>query len=142
MVTDHLSSLLLCPTRTAVDNLAAEGIRTGVHQVGDVMLDASLFYRRLLQEGTARPALPGGLPADFYLLTLHRAENTDDPVRLRAIIEALNELPGYAGVFPVHPRTRKAIARAGLRAATARARDRAGGLLRDAPPGGAAAGSS
>ncbi len=114
VLTDHLASLLYCPTDTAVGNLAAEGIRTGVHQVGDVMLDASLFYRRLLEEGAVRPALPVELPRDFYLLTLHRAENTDDPARLRAIVSALNDLPGYPGIFPVHPRTRKAIARTGL----------------------------
>ncbi len=117
VVADRLSDLLFCPTPTAVDNLSAEGIRQGVHLVGDVMFDASLYYRRLIDEGGAELRLPPGLPADFYLLTLHRAENTDDPARLRAIVEALNGLDGHPGVFPVHPRTRKMLAAQGLRLA-------------------------
>jgi UDP-GlcNAc3NAcA epimerase len=117
VVADHLSELLFAPTPTAVDNLAAEGIRRGVHRVGDVMFDACLYYRRLIEEGRAELRLPSGLPADFYLLTLHRAENTDDPARLRAIVQTLNDLDGYPGVFPVHPRTRKVLASQGLRLA-------------------------
>jgi len=109
VVTDHLSDLLLCPTPTAVNNLAAEGIRSGVHLVGDVMLDASLYYRALIEEGRVELNLPPDLPPEFYLLTLHRAENTDDPARLRAIVETLNGLTDHRGVFPVHPRTRKML---------------------------------
>jgi len=114
IVADRLSDLLFCPTPTAVDNLAAEGIREGVHLVGDVMFDASLYYRRLIAEGGVELRLPPGLPADFYLLTLHRAENTDDPARLQAIVEALNGMDGHSAVFPVHPRTRKMLAAQGL----------------------------
>jgi UDP-GlcNAc3NAcA epimerase len=114
VVTDHVSDLLLCPTPTAVDNLAAEGIRSGVHLVGDVMLDASLYYRNLIEEGRVELLLPPRLPADFYLLTLHRAENTDDPTRLQAIVDTLNSMSGHPGVFPVHPRTRKMLAGQGL----------------------------
>jgi UDP-GlcNAc3NAcA epimerase len=117
VVADHLSDLLFCPTPTAVTNLACEGIRSGVHLVGDIMFDAALFYRGLLEQGDAESRLPAGLPDDFYLLTLHRPENTDDPRRLRTIIEALNGLEGFRGVFPVHPRTRKAFAAQGLRLA-------------------------
>jgi UDP-GlcNAc3NAcA epimerase len=118
VVTDHLSDLLLCPTPTAVNNLAAEGIRSGVHLVGDVMLDASLYYRALIEEGRVELTLPPGLPADFYLLTVHRAENTDDPARLRAIVDTLNNLTGHPGVFPMHPRTRKMLTGQGLRLAS------------------------
>ncbi|HJX41808.1 MAG TPA: UDP-N-acetylglucosamine 2-epimerase (non-hydrolyzing) [Anaerolineales bacterium] len=114
IVADRLSDLLFCPTPTAVGNLAAEGIREGVHLVGDVMFDASLYYRRLIAEGGVELRLPPGLPADFYLLTLHRAENTDDPARLQAIVEALNGMDGHSAVFPVHPRTRKMLAAQGL----------------------------
>jgi UDP-GlcNAc3NAcA epimerase len=118
VVADRLSDLLFCPTPIAVDNLAAEGMREGVHLVGDVMYDASLYYRRMVKEGAAKLQLPAGLPADFYLLTLHRAENTDDPARLRAIVEALNALDGQPGVFPVHPRTRKMLTVQGMRLAS------------------------
>jgi UDP-GlcNAc3NAcA epimerase len=118
ILTDHLSDLLLCPTPAAVANLAAEGIHDGVHQVGDVMLDASLYYRNLIEESQEQIRLPVGLPDDFYLLTLHRAENTDEPARLRAVVDALNSLSGFPGVFPMHPRTRKALAGQGLRLAS------------------------
>jgi UDP-GlcNAc3NAcA epimerase len=117
VVTDHLSDLLLCPTPTAVDNLAAEGIRSGVHLVGDVMLDASLYHRALIEEGRVELFLPPRLPTDFYLLTLHRAENSDHPARLQALVETLNSLTDHRGVFPVHPRTRNMLASQGLRLA-------------------------
>ena len=114
VVADRLSDLLFCPTITAVNNLAAEGIQTGVHLVGDVMLDAFLYYRRLVEEDGMGNRLPRGIPEDFYLLTLHRAENTDDPARLKAIIDALNGLKGQFGVFSIHPRTRKMLSAQGL----------------------------
>lgn len=118
VVADHLADLLFCPTPTAVNNLAAEGIRAGVHLVGDVMYDASLYYRRLTQSGAAEVRLPDRLPGDFYLLTLHRAENTDDPIRLKAIVDTLNGLNGHFGVFPIHPRTRKTMSALGLQLAS------------------------
>jgi UDP-GlcNAc3NAcA epimerase len=108
VLTDHLASLLFCPTEVAQENLRKEGIRKGVEVVGDVMYDASLFYRNMLAEQRS-------VPSDkFYLLTLHRAENTDNPERLAAIVEALNSLDNFKGVFPIHPRTRKALTKQGL----------------------------
>ncbi len=115
IVTDRVSSLLFCPTSTAVHNLTAEGIQAGVHQVGDVMYDASLHYRdiatrdsRILQEMEL-------IPHGFVLATCHRAENTDDRERLANIIDALRsiaqELPV---VLPLHPRTRSALRSWGL----------------------------
>ena len=115
VVADHLSSLLFCPTAVAVENLRKEGITMGVRIVGDVMYDASLFYRELLEHGEARAELGFEPPPEFYLLTLHRAENTDDPQRLGSIVSALNSVNGLRGVFPAHPRTRKALAGQGLR---------------------------
>jgi UDP-GlcNAc3NAcA epimerase len=105
VLADHVSDLLLCPTRVAVGNLAHEGIARGVHLVGDVMYDAFLFnvdaartQSQILEEfGLQR----GG----FALVTVHRAENTDDAERLRAIVEGL-ERSGLDVVIPLHPRTR------------------------------------
>lgn len=110
VLTDHLSTLLFCPTATAVRNLAAEGITKGVHLVGDVMLDALLDARERAQAlSTILDQLE--LKEKKYLLaTVHRAENTDDPERLRAIMTALSQLAETEPViFPVHPRTRKAL---------------------------------
>ena len=113
VLADHCSDLLLCPTQTAVDNLAKEGITQGVHLVGDVMYDAVLQFGALARErSTILDDL--GLPPKRYLLaTIHRPYNTDDPERLRSILEAFVEI-GELIIFPVHPRTRLRIAEFGL----------------------------
>lgn len=116
VVTDHLSTWLFCPSREAVDNLESEGIREGVHQVGDVMYDVLLWQRlralALSDAGSIRDLRPG----EYALTTVHRAENTDDPKRLRAIFEALERIAeqDLTVVVPLHPRTQKALAGAGL----------------------------
>jgi len=114
VVADRLSSILFCPTQTAAENLRKEGITEGVWVVGDVMYDASLFYGSLIERGEVTPSIDGDLPNQFYLMTLHRAENTDNPERLGGIVEALNSLTEFSGVFPIHPRTRKALSQHGL----------------------------
>ena len=106
---DAVSDLLLCPSDTAVDNLRAEGITRGVHCVGDIMADAlcdGVDLSRTRSTVLDRLKLT---PNEYAVVTVHRAENTDDAVRLTAIVEALNVLPGPI-VFPVHPRTAKTLA--------------------------------
>jgi UDP-GlcNAc3NAcA epimerase len=112
-LTDHLSTWLFCPTKTAVDNLALEGItdcgdgnkpdadKKRVCMTGDIMYDASLYYRKKNNITINEK--------DFILVTIHRAENTDSLESLRAIVNAINSLTEYNFVFPVHPRTRKII---------------------------------
>jgi UDP-N-acetylglucosamine 2-epimerase len=109
LMVDLVSSLLFCPSPSAAENLAREGITRGVYVVGDVMADA-------LAEAVARAATRAELlsrldvrPEAFLLATIHRAENTNDPARLRAILDAFRLIPEPI-VFPVHPRTRKALA--------------------------------
>lgn len=115
VVTDHLSDLLLCPSSTAVRNLAAEGIRRNVHLVGDVMLDILDWARgpalEKAEEVLGRLNVHG---REFLLVTVHRSENTDRVERLIEIVRALNGLSEPV-VFPVHPRTQKALEVAGLR---------------------------
>jgi len=113
IVTDHLSTILCCPTATAVANLAREGIVQGVHHTGDVMYDAVLHNADLARRESAILAELGCRPGGYLLATVHRAENTDDPARLGAIVAALNALVEPV-VLPLHPRTRKAAAQAGL----------------------------
>jgi UDP-GlcNAc3NAcA epimerase len=112
-VTDSLSSLLLCPSETAAANLRHEGIASGVHIVGDVMADVLAKFG-----GTANAAAVlagfGVREGQYFVATVHRAENTDDVSRLRSIIEALSDLP-LPVVFPRHPRVKAAMASAGLR---------------------------
>ncbi len=108
VVADRISTLLFCPTDAAVDNLAKEGITRGVGKVGDVMYDSVLF-NAALAEGACD--LLGQLelkPNSYYLGTIHRAENTDDPARLAGIIAALERIDAPV-VLPLHPRTRKAL---------------------------------
>ena len=106
VVTDHLSSMLLCPSERARQHLMREGITEGVQVVGDVMCDAVHHYL-----GNARPP---SCREPFALCTLHRAENTDDPERMTAILEALDASP--VPIFlPLHPRTRSFLDRTGVR---------------------------
>ncbi|HEY8150023.1 MAG TPA: UDP-N-acetylglucosamine 2-epimerase (non-hydrolyzing) [Vicinamibacteria bacterium] len=119
---DHVSDLLFCPTPSAVRNLAREGIRHGVHRVGDVMADAVHVWRRRAQR---RPrAIEGIAPGAYYLATLHRQENADDPERLAHVLEALSSLR-HPTVLPLHPRTARRMEAVGLKA---------GGLVRLVPP--------
>ena len=105
VLTDHLSSWLFCPTKTAVDNLRREGIVNQVFLVGDVMLDAVLRWRTMANERSDVRARLGLEWGSYILLTVHRAENTDSAERLSHILESLIHVP-YPVVFPVHPRTR------------------------------------
>ena len=108
VVADHCSELLFCPTQTGVDNLAREGITSGVHLVGDTMYDAVLQFASIAQKhSTILEDL--GLDSKSYLLTtIHRPYNTDISENLRNIFQAFAEIRKII-VFPVHPRTRKKI---------------------------------
>lgn len=115
VVTDHLADMLFTPTDAATKNLQTEGISSErIRQVGDVMYDAALYYAKLT--GQHSDVLPryGLEPRQYVLATLHRAENTDDPERLRAIIKGLDIAALMRPVvLPLHPRTRDAIRREG-----------------------------
>lgn len=111
VLTDHISDILLCPTGTAVENLRAEGITRGVHLTGDVMVDALLEHARVAKSSSVLADL--GLKEGAYrLATAHRAENTDDPKKLAAIMRALSDIGDV--VLPCHPRTEKMLKNFGL----------------------------
>ncbi len=115
VLTDHASDLLFCPTETAVKNLANEGIAKGVHLVGDVMFDGLLDARERASERSVILKRLGLQEKGYFLATVHRAENTDDPARLKSIMSALSQLAETKPVvFPVHPRTEKALVNLGL----------------------------
>ena len=105
VVADHLSDLLLCPTDTAVRNLAREGINRGVHVIGDVMYDAFLHSADGAKKRSEIIGRLGLTPGRFALATVHRAENTDDLERLASIMRGM-DLSGLDVVLPLHPRTR------------------------------------
>jgi UDP-N-acetylglucosamine 2-epimerase len=111
VMTDHLSALLFCPTETAVVNLRGEGVTKGVHLVGDVMYDALLDGVEIAKRTSTILDRLGLEPHRFILVTVHRAENTDQPERLEGLVAALIGLAraGHTVVFPVHPRTQKQL---------------------------------
>jgi len=108
ILTDRIADLLFCPTQTALDNLEREGFdhfESRVLLTGDVMYDAYLHFSDLRKAPKNMK-----LPKEFGLVTLHRAENTDQPATLKQIVEALNEIADQLPlVLPVHPRTFKVM---------------------------------
>lgn len=130
VLTDHISSLLFCPTKTAVGNLQREGIRNIINRgrlvdaqaintipsnssvsvlnVGDVMYDVVLLTFPSAERESMVIAQLGLKEKGYHVLTLHRAENTDDPERFSEIVRFVNEVSaGKTVVFPMHPRTKK-----------------------------------
>jgi UDP-GlcNAc3NAcA epimerase len=104
VVSDHLSELLLCSSETAAENLRAESAQGHVEVVGDVMVDVALQRQPSARADTQTLAGLGVSPREYLLLTAHRAGNVDDPMRLGALVELIEALPGPA-VLPLHPRT-------------------------------------
>ena len=115
VLSDHVSTVLYCPTSTAVENLAREGITAGVENVGDVMYDSTLHAAARAGEESCILERLGLADGAFAVATVHRAENTDDAAMLARVTDYLRgRADGQAIVFPLHPRTRAAIERSGL----------------------------
>lgn len=115
IVADRLSTFLFCPTDVAVHNLESEGVVSGVENVGDVMYDVALFYQERAKRQSKILGALSLIEGEFALTTCHRAENTDDPLRLGEIVAALAELSEkLTVVLPLHPRTRKLLDDTGL----------------------------
>lgn len=115
VLTDHVSARLYCPTSAAVENLAREGVTRGVRLVGDVMFDAALSLADRARQRSAIVETLGLTGRPFVLATAHRAENTDHPQALRAVVDHLKALAReQTVVMPLHPRTRTAVDRLGL----------------------------
>jgi UDP-N-acetylglucosamine 2-epimerase len=118
VLTDHVSELLLVPTALAVENLRREGI-AGAHVVvtGDVMFDAVLRFRSLYERERERILADLQLREHHYFVaTIHRAENTDQPERLGRIVAGMTEIAADLApvVWPIHPRTRHKLTELGM----------------------------
>jgi UDP-GlcNAc3NAcA epimerase len=116
ILTDHASDLLFAPTETAVRRLAEEGIAgANVRLVGDVMYDVALHFNEIAVERSTILAGLNLIDQPYVLCTIHRAENTDDPARLRNIFAALEVFAkDIRVVVPLHPRTLTILAGAGF----------------------------
>lgn len=107
ILTDHVSSLLFAPTEVAVNHLKNEGIINGVHAVGDVMFDAFLYNLKIAAKNVNIEKF-GVQEKNYYLATIHRAENTDNQIRLSNIISSLIEIEDNI-LLPLHPRTQNKL---------------------------------
>lgn len=142
VLTDHVSAILFCPTETAVENLEREGFTSIANEgrliectdsrlldsalptldspvvvnVGDVMFDSVLYNLKLTEAESSILKDLELKEEEYYLTTIHRAENTDDPKRLKEIFSAFQAIAaqGIKLVCPLHPRTRKAISKLGI----------------------------
>ena len=103
VITDQLSELLFVPSNSSKQNLLAEGLKErSIHEVGDIMYDALLEFKKHLK--------PLQREQPYTLLTLHRQENVDNPAKLKEIVSAVNQISKEIKVlFPVHPRTRSKL---------------------------------
>jgi len=110
VVTDRLADLLCCPDSSSVENLRLEGIASGVELTGDILYDLI----RLVEPGESQSskilAKFNLSKSDYLFLTMHRAENVDDPVFLKAVLDGLHELSEPVFI-PLHPRTLKQLKR-------------------------------
>lgn len=124
ILTDHISDLLFCPTETAVNHLKNEGITKGVSLTGDIMYDAVLrnisiakakyqnhaWVKEIADENQINLSISD---KKYYLATVHRAENTDSPEKLKTIFKAFNSLDKPV-ILPLHPRTKNIINNMGI----------------------------
>ena len=114
VLTDHVSALLFAPSIASSKQLASEGIKRGVYVTGDVMYDATLRYAPIASRVSSYPALLNLEEGEYFLCTVHRAENTDDGERLREIFGAVNDMR-MPVVLPLHPRTKKKLHEFGIK---------------------------
>jgi UDP-GlcNAc3NAcA epimerase len=122
---DHVSTLLFCPTKTSFSNLLKEGFKKKnsppytannpkIYHCGDVMYDNSLYFSKISEERTSILKKIELTSAKFILATIHRNNNTDDPIRLNALFNAIYNIASkhkIQFVIPLHPRTAKLLAK-------------------------------
>jgi UDP-GlcNAc3NAcA epimerase len=115
IVTDRISRWLFSPTETASEHLRAEGIpKDQIIEVGDVMYDVALAHGGRVKSDERVLKRLNLAPKSYILVTVHRAENTDDPRRLSVVVDALKRIAGSLPViWPLHPRTRNILQKSG-----------------------------
>jgi UDP-GlcNAc3NAcA epimerase len=113
ILTDRISDVLFCPTDAAVRNLINEGFDrfpVKIFKTGDVMQDAAIFYSEIARDRSTIISQLGLSSKNYYLCTLHRAENTNDLLRVKEIVSGLNSVSEqFRIVLPVHPRTKELL---------------------------------
>jgi len=107
VIADHTSDYLFAPTDNSLKNLKIEGLVNKSYLTGDIMVDA-LQYGISKGSQNSTTIFSELINKEYYLLTLHRPYNVDDPQKLAKILIQISELDENV-IFPVHPRTRKII---------------------------------
>ena len=119
ILTDHCSDYLFAPTPKAKQILLREGIsKEKIFVTGNTIVDAVYQNLNIAQDMESRLTVLRLTPKEYFLVTLHRQENVDNPVRLASILEGLDRLAsefGLPAVYPIHPRSRKMMAEFGLK---------------------------
>ena len=115
IVTDHVSSLKLCCTESALKFLAKEGIADNAYLVGDPMYDAFKYYSEKVGDSIPEDLIrldgeKTSIPEEFYYMTCHRQENTGNDEVLTEILDAMESLDSKC-IYPVHPRNRQRVQR-------------------------------
>ncbi len=113
IMTDHVSEFLFCPTNTAVQNLENENITHNVFNIGDVMYDAVLYNQELAKIQSKILETNELTAKNYHLITIHRAENTDDLQKMKNILEAFSKIEDLK-VWPIHPRTKHKLESYGI----------------------------
>jgi len=114
VLTDRISQLKFCPSQKAVENLAMEGIKSGVYFTGDVMLDVFLKFKQNVDMKKVLEKYDLN-PKKYVFSTIHRDFNTDVKTRLESILQGLSKIaPRMPVILPIHPRTKKRISEFGL----------------------------
>ncbi|MEA4825877.1 MAG: UDP-N-acetylglucosamine 2-epimerase (non-hydrolyzing) [Clostridium sp.] len=111
IITDHISTYLFCPTETSVRNLYNENIKKNVHNTGDVMYDSTVFFSRISEKKFKKGFFINGEKIkgkNYYLCTLHRAENTDKIEKIEKVLNTLDKLDAKV-IIPVHPRIKDIV---------------------------------
>lgn len=117
VLTDHVSSVLFCPTFQSVGNLKSEGITEGVFHVGDVMYDACLYAKNKSNEHDLLSKFSLE-PQNYGVISIHREENTKDVLHFNDILHHVSEVTqqmGIVALWPIHPRSKKFIEENGLK---------------------------
>jgi UDP-GlcNAc3NAcA epimerase len=115
ILTDRISRWLFTPTEAAAQHLYREGVaKEDIFPVGDVMYDVALHHSARVQPKGGILAKLGLSPKDYILTTVHRAENTEDSLRMTAIVEAMQKVANSIPVvWPLHPHTRCVLEKSG-----------------------------
>ena len=114
ILTDHISKILICPTEVAVENLNKEGITENVYHIGDVMCDSVKYFSKLANEKIDKNNIDlksiyeSKSIENWYLATIHRAENTENTEKLSVVLKVFEKLDDMV-IFPVHPRIRNMV---------------------------------